>query len=174
MKCLIAMTAIVLAAGSTLAQADVYRRVDDQGRVIYTDRWVPGAVLIRTEHRTSTATPAPAATNRAASAANPSPAPRAGADPAQPAAASSAAPANETPEQRLEREANERTVQQDLAAERDKQCKEAQQRYQNAIQARRVYRTGPNGEREYLSEAVADQHRMQARSEMKTACGGAS
>jgi hypothetical protein len=166
------MTAIVLAASSTLAQADVYRRVDEQGRVVYSDRWVPGAVLIRTERRASTTSAATTASNRAAPAANAAAAANAGAG--QPAAQSSAPLPNETPQQRLEREANERTVQQDMAAEREKQCKEAQQRYQNAIQARRVYRTGPNGEREYLSDAEAAQHRTQALSEMKTACGGAS
>ena len=55
----------ILAIAATLfgltaaAQADVWRFVDAQGHVQYSDRWVPGSVLVKTEHGTTD----PATTN---------------------------------------------------------------------------------------------------------------
>src|SRR4029079_12851472 len=55
----------ILAIAATLfgltaaAQADVWRFVDAQGHVQYSDRWVPGSVLVKTENGTTD----PATTN---------------------------------------------------------------------------------------------------------------
>ena len=65
-------------------------------------------------------------------------------------------------------------VQQDLARIREQQCKNAKQRYQIAIESRRLYRLGPNGEREYLTDDEADAERVQARVDMEQACGSSA
>jgi len=45
---LVAITALVLAGVSPLARADVFRWVDKDGVVHYSDEWVPGSVVIKT------------------------------------------------------------------------------------------------------------------------------
>jgi len=73
-------------------------------------------------------------------------------------------------EARLAQERSNQAMQKDLAATHARQCKEAQDKYQKAIEARRVYRMGKDGEREYLSDTEADQMRLNARVEMDRAC----
>ena len=47
--------AMTLAGTASVAQAeDVYRWTDAQGRVQYSDRWVPGSVLVKTSDSRST------------------------------------------------------------------------------------------------------------------------
>jgi hypothetical protein len=66
-------------------------------------------------------------------------------------------------------------VKQDVAKTRDAQCKQAKQRYQQAIEARRLYKTSKPGDtdRVYMSDAETDAYRAQARSEVIDACGSA-
>jgi hypothetical protein len=64
-------------------------------------------------------------------------------------------------------------VNQDLAKAHEQQCKEAKDRYQKAIEARRVYKAGKDGEREYMSDAETDSYRVQARNDVQQACGSA-
>ena len=49
-----------------------------------------------------------------------------------------------------------KAVDSDVAATRDKQCTDAQDRYKKLIEGRRLYKTGDNGEREYLSSEQID------------------
>jgi hypothetical protein len=135
---------VAVALVAVVARADVWRWIDDHGQVQYSDRWQPGAELIKTDHphgpsNVSDAPKAPAVADRASA--------------------------------QLSQEAAQRAVKKDEAAARSEQCKQAKERYDKLIISRRVYREGKNGEREYLSEDQAEQQRMQARLDMDQACG---
>jgi hypothetical protein len=64
---------------------------------------------------------------------------------------------------------------------REQQCKDAKDRYEKAIQARRIYKSGPsNGnskdpnqaeDRQYLSDEEADAYRVKARQDVQDLCG---
>ncbi len=54
---------------------------------------------------------------------------------------------------------------------RDAQCTQAKQRYMKAIESRRVYKEGKDGQRDYMSESEADAYREQARKDVQMACG---
>lgn len=87
----------------------------------------------------------------------------------------SAAPVDAGADTRLKQDASHAAVQKDVAATRAAQCKEARDKYQKSVEARRVYRLNKAGEREYLSDTEADQARLNARLEMDRSCGnGAS
>jgi len=139
---LVAITALVLTGASTLARADVFRWVDEQGVIHYSDEWVPGSVVIRTTmrpHGESGAAPPSAANTRAG--------------------------------EQIADQANSRAVQQDVAKARDSQCSWAKDRYMKAIASRRVYKEGKDGEREYMTDTEADAYREQARKDVQQACG---
>ena len=72
---------------------------------------------------------------------------------------------------RLSQDASRVAVQKDVAATRAEQCKQAKEKYQQSVEARRVYRVNKAGEREYLSDTEADQARLNARLEMERSCG---
>lgn len=149
MRCTIAIS-VALALASLAAQADVYRWVDATGEEHYSDRPVEGAELIRTTTPRppgATSTPPRVAT-------------------ATPAATPADAEARAT-------RAAQREVEKDLAAQREKACAEAKARYEKSLQARRIYRTLENGEREYLPDAEADKVRVANRAAMDAACGKA-
>jgi hypothetical protein len=62
---LVSITALVLAGACTLARADVFRWVDEQGVTHYSDEWVPGSVVIKTTIRPHDSTAgSPSAANR--------------------------------------------------------------------------------------------------------------
>ncbi len=71
----------------------------------------------------------------------------------------------------LERTRTSRAVESDIEKKRAEQCKEATERYERSITARRLYRETPDGERVYLTEAELDAARLEARTERDTACG---
>jgi len=137
--------ALLLAGTAAVAQADVYRWVDDHGQPHFSDQWVPGSVVVKTAkaHPGSTTMGEPSAPKAAA-----------------PSAANQIADS-----------ANTRAVQQDVGKARDAQCKAAKDRYALAIQSRRVFKEGKSGEREYLSDAEADVYRENARKDVQGACG---
>lgn len=68
-------------------------------------------------------------------------------------------------------DATRQAVQKDVAAVRAEQCKKAQDQYDRSVQARRIYKEGKDGEREYLTDEQADAARQQARLERDAACG---
>lgn len=76
-------------------------------------------------------------------------------------------------DERLRREQAAREVAADVASRRAAECKRATEAYERTIEARRIYRTGPNGEQIYLSEAELTQARIDARAARDAACGPA-
>jgi hypothetical protein len=148
MRRILAITAFVLAAGAT-AHADVYRYIDAQGRPQYSDRWVPGSTLVKTDRNRPSAD---AAAQRAAD-------------------QSKLAASNERISAQLNQQAAARAVKADLEKARSEQCKQATERYEKSIQARRMYKAGKDGEREYLTDQQADEARLAARMERDQACG---
>jgi hypothetical protein len=144
------VTAFVFAAATT-AHADVYRFVDAQGRIQYTDRWVPGSELIKSgDHSRPNAEAA--AAQRAA-------------EQTKLAVSSDRIAAQQSQQNAAD------AVRKDVAASRNEQCKQAKERYEKSIQARRIYKVGKDGEREYLTDQQADEQRLQARVDMQNACG---
>jgi len=149
-----AIAAMIMSLAVSAARADVYRSVDAQGHVQYSDTPTPGAELVHVQRGgdTSSATPAKS---------NPPPTP-------PPVAARAS---NPTPQDTIDRQVAQRAVQQDLEQTRADQCKKATDDYQASLQARRIYRTGPNGEHEYLTDEETDQQRLNLRQAMQNACG---
>ena len=144
----ISVTALLLAGAFSIAQADVYRWVDDKGEPHYSDQWVPGSEIIKT------AKPRPNSTTMGQA----------------PGAKTPASAGNSAASQIVD-SANTRAVQQDVDKAHDAQCKAAKDRYSSAVQSRRVYKEGKDGEREYLTDAEADTYRENARKDVQMACG---
>jgi hypothetical protein len=155
--CSVAVTALLLAGASAAAYAaDVYKWVDDKGGVHYSDQWVPGSEVIKSSK------PHPTGTESASSR-----------DPQKVAADRATA--------QISADNSSQAVKQDVAKAREQQCKEAKERYDKAVQARRIYKPGKDSgkdndsdrpaDREYLSDEAADAYRLQARNDMVTVCG---
>lgn len=142
---ILAITATLFGIMSA-AHADVWRFTDPEGRLQYSDRWVPGSVLIKTD-KNHPGPPAPVSDQEKLAASNASIA-----------------------EQQAQQQAAQ-TVQQDVAKNKEKHCKEATANYDKAVQSRRIYKQGKDGEREYVSDAEADAYRVRLLSERKEACG---
>jgi hypothetical protein len=151
-----AAIAILAVLPLSAALADVYRSVDPQGHVLYSDTPTPGAQLVSvTNPNSPTRYTMPA--NNPAGASRPT--------------ASSMAPKSADPgHDQVSRDDATRAVQTDLAQTRAEQCKKAQDTYQAMIAARRIYSGEANGERQYLSDADADQARVTAKLSMDEAC----
>jgi hypothetical protein len=118
------------------AHADVYRWTDPKGQVQYSDKWVPGSVIVKTDKNHLSGS-APTTTPDT---------------PPKP-------DTNSKIDQQREQEHAEQTVKQDLAKNREQQCKEATEQYNKAISSRRLYREGKDGAREYMSDTDADAYR---------------
>lgn len=150
---------LTIAAAATAARADVYRSVDAQGHVQYSDTPTPGAELVHVQRGgdtgTSSLNSAPA--NNAA--------PGARNQPPAPASSTISAQAD------IDKQNAQKAVQQDVEQTRADQCKKATDDYQASLAARRIYRTGPNGERDYLTDDEAEQQRVSLRQAMQSACG---
>jgi hypothetical protein len=140
---------------SASADTEVYKWVDPQGRIHYSDRPPP------TDGKLLSMESTPSARARAA-AERPAPSPQ----PAAPAASRSTPPAAGTPS------ALKAAVDNDVATVRVEQCKAAQDRYQNYIRSRHLYREGPDKERIYLSDAEQETERLNAKREADEACAG--
>jgi hypothetical protein len=152
-----AAIAVLVSLPLVPALADVYRSVDAQGHVQYSDTPTPGAQLIRMQTLPPIGPPAPSASpNRPASTVPAADAPPKPADPSQ---------------AQLAQQAAKQALDKDLAATRADQCKTATDNYNGSVQARRIYKTGQDGEREYLTDAEADEQRLNLRLAMDNACG---
>jgi len=139
----------VLATVVITAHADVYKSVDAQGQVRYSDQWSPGAELIKGERsRLST--------------------------PAADAPAPAAAPNDHTPDS--SKAAATRQVQADMAAVRAERCKQLKEQYAKVIQARRIYQPSADSSapKQFMSDAEADAERVKTRQAMDEACADAS
>jgi hypothetical protein len=143
--------ALTFATLSVASAAEIY--CNNQGRDC-SDRPTPGAVAVRISSANS------------------------GVNTLSTPAAGGERVANSTPDSsasaRLGQERSAQAVQKDVSAARAAQCKEAQDKYQKSIEARRIYRMSKDGEREYLSDTEADQMRLNARLEMDKSCGKGS
>ena len=145
----ISVIALLLAGAFSAAQADVYRWVDDKGEPHYSDQWVPGSEVIKTSKAHPPGTDTASRYNDQ----------------------KTLTTFNNSVDAELKQEANAKAVQQDLAAKRAKQCKEATAAYNQAITARVVYKNSKDGERSYLSDADADKYREQVRAAVQDNCG---
>lgn len=154
--------AAMIALGSLAlpAAAAVYKWVDPQGRIHYSDRPPPpeGKLLsvdMSAQHARGDRPPEaarPAAQATTAGSVPPAP-------PLGPAATPEAAA-------RLKQ-----TVDSDVSTAQAEQCKQAQERYQSYVHSRRLYKEGPNKERIYLSDQELETERLQAKHDADEACG---
>jgi hypothetical protein len=142
-----AAVALIMSLPFATAMADIYRSVDAQGHVLYSDTPTPGAELVHVQKLGNAPSSSLASTRTAVSANTPPPDP-------------------------VTKQSAQQAVQQDVAQTRADQCKKATSDYNQAVAARRIYKTDANGEREYLSDADAEQQRVTMRLAMQSACGG--
>jgi hypothetical protein len=145
-------TLAALVATAAVQAGNVYRYVDDRGETHYTDRPVPGAVLVRTT------------------------------DPRPPAAQQTTQVAQARSNQNLsnvnqalaDKQANARiqqTVAKDLEASRAERCKKAREEYTKSIQSQRIFNAKEGGQREYLNDAQLAQYRVDRQREVDAVCG---
>ena len=146
--------AILIGLPLSAALADVFRSVDAQGHVQYSDTPTPGAQLVRMNNLR---TPTPSLASTAASAS---------------AKTTTATKSGDQVHQQLEQEAAAREVQSTVAQTRADQCKKATDIYNQSVQARRIFTTGADGERQFLSDDEADKARVAHKLEMDEACKG--
>jgi Domain of unknown function (DUF4124) len=148
-----AITAVVLAVGlaAGVRADDIWKWVDAQGIVHYSDRPVPGAVLVKGRDSASDdSSSAPGGDQK------------------------SLDTSSKQITDQLNKEEAARKVQQDEAAERAAQCKEAQDQYDKVIRARRIYTTDQSGNRTYLSDDEAEKQRVQAQLDVENYCGSSA
>jgi hypothetical protein len=137
-----------------MAQAgDVYKYVDERGTTLYTDKPIPGAVLVSTgaqrppEFAARTNAANQAVTNAQLNASN---------NRIASAQTDSRLAAN---------------VAKDLEASRLERCKKAREAYSLAINSQRLYRTNADGQREYLSDEDLTKQRLDAAKAVDSICG---
>jgi hypothetical protein len=143
------LSALILAGAFTVAQADVYRWVDEKGEPHYSDQWMPGAVVVKTTkaHPVGYDSGARTSDQKALTA------------------------ANTATSEKLSDESNARAVQQDVARRKDAVCKQAKEQYARAIASRRIFKNDKDGERDYMSDTEADAYREQVRKAVQDNCG---
>jgi hypothetical protein len=134
------------------ARADIYRSVDAQGHVQYSDTPSPGAELVYSGEPRSTASSSASETSKLPSWAQRS----------------------EQISHSIASQAAARDVERDTEDAHSKQCQQARQMYQQSIQARRLYKLGDDGERHYMSDDEAGEQRVKYKLAMDTACEGRS
>ncbi|MGA2776469.1 MAG: DUF4124 domain-containing protein [Steroidobacteraceae bacterium] len=136
-----------LLAWSGLASAVVYKWVDSQGKVQYGDR-PPDGVHAELVPYLGTHQSSQTASTTAS----------------RPAAAD--ATASQVPPK------VKQAVEQDVAANKAKQCAEAQDHYKQTIESRHQYKLGDNGERVFLTSEEIDTQRLNAKQEADAICSG--
>jgi hypothetical protein len=150
MKRLLIFAALI--AWSGMASAVVYKWTDAQGKLQYGDRPPDGVhaevvELLGTHASTArNASPSTASSSAANTAARPTP--------------------KDTDDKKA--------VDQDVAQTRDKQCTEAQDRYKKLIEGRRLYKSGPDGERQFMTSEEIDTERLNAKRDVDTICNSAT
>jgi hypothetical protein len=138
----------VLLAWSGLASAVVYKWIDVQGKVQYGDRPPDGVHAEIVEGLGSRGTRS---------------------EQARPTVAS--APANSPlPAKNAQDDGTKKSVADDVAQVKEKQCADAQARYKSLIEGRRLYKSGTDGERQYLSSEEIDAERLNAKRDIDTIC----
>jgi hypothetical protein len=137
--------AAILFGITAAAHADVWRLTDPEGHVQYSDRWVPGSVLIKTD-KANPGLGDPNDQQRLVS-------------------------ANAAIAEQQQRAQAEQSVKTDVAKQKDEQCKKDSAEYDKAIQSRRLYKQDKDGQRIYASDAEADAYRLQLFNQRKLSCG---
>jgi hypothetical protein len=146
----------MLIAWSGVASAVVYKWVDAQGKLQYGDRppdgvhaevvEMPGSHVGRSAPASpETKAPPPASAPNVA--ARPSP---------------------------VSEDSAKKTVDEDVAQTRDKQCADAQDRYKKLIEGRKLYKAGADGERQYLSSEEIDSERVNAKRDVDSICNSST
>ena len=145
MKRLLLFAALI--AWSGVAGAVVYRWVDAQGKILYGDRPPDGVhaevVELLGTHVARTTTTKDASSSSRTGAKN---------DTAQDDANT------------------KKAVDSDVQQVRDQQCAAAQEQYKKLIEGRRIYKTGADGERQYLTSEEIDTQRADAKREIDATC----
>lgn len=137
-----------------IAEEAIFRSYDENGQVIYSDR-PEGEGAERIAVSTLVPVRPAAAANTTTPAANPAP---------TLAAASNQAPptVDNTPPELTRGERN---------AQRERNCEQARKNAEAYEGARRMYREGPDGEREYLTSEEIDETRAKAEADVANWCG---
>jgi len=154
--------AVLLLLGVAV-HADVYKWIDAEGHVHFTDRPPPTdgrLVSIGQTARTVTLNGAEATPE----ATKPGPADLSAA--ATPKPTPLPPPTDSASLARLKA-----SVAADVAARDAIACQTARERYQQYVSARRLYRTGEQSDRQYLSDAEMEAARIQARHDVEELCG---
>ncbi len=172
MRCA-AVCALFVGLPLTAALADVYRSVDAQGHVQYSDTPTPGAELVHVQRLGSDgavhAGPTPGSSANSGANTGTAAAGSPGSPPLNPSATpKSSDPVRDT----LATQAAQQAVAKDLATTRAEQCTKLTDDYNASVQARRIYKAGADGERQYLTDDEADQQRLSLRLAMEGACNG--
>jgi hypothetical protein len=136
-----------------VAQAgDVYKYVDERGVTLYTDKPMPGAVLVsRDVQRPAEATQRDSAAQQTAN-------------------ANTMMASNQRVAESQSNARAAEAVAKDLEATRVERCKQARTEYDKSINSRRLYRE-EGGQRVYLTEAELAQARVDARKRVDAICG---
>jgi hypothetical protein len=65
---------------------------------------------------------------------------------------------------------DKKAIDQDVAQSKDKQCTDAQDRYKKLIEGRHIYKTGPDGERQFMTSEEIDTERLNAKRDIDSIC----
>lgn len=147
MRKIITFTAAIFLTASAFGAGEVYRWKAADGTWHFSDQPRPGAEVVRGPQLT-----------RPVEEAAPQPAPA----PVDPPMADEPLPVSD---------AVAADVRSQAEALRAEQCKAAEAAYQDALKARRIYRTDAEGNRVYMNETEMDAARLQARASRDLACG---
>jgi hypothetical protein len=144
-----------LLAWSGLASAVVYKWIDAQGKLQYGDRPPDGVHAQIVEGLGG---------NRSARS-------EAARPPAASTSATSSQPVRNAPQTKnAQDDGIKKAVDDDVAQVKEKQCADAQARYKNLIEGRKLYKAGADGERQYLTSEEIDAERLNAKRDIDTIC----
>lgn len=152
MKRLLLFAALI--AWSGMAGAVVYKWIDAQGKLQYGDR-PPDGVHAEVVELLGTHVARAAAAAAASSASSSS--------------SRATAPGSQEDAATLKK-----SVEGDVEQTREKQCADAQDHYKKLIEGRRLYKSGANGERQYLTSEEIDSERLNAKRDLDAICNSPS
>jgi hypothetical protein len=139
---------------SAAAQAgDIWKYVDETGKTLYTDKPIPGAVLVSTGSQRP-----PEAAQRAFAS-------------QQSATNNQLSASNQRIAQGQDDARVAAQVAKDLEATRAERCKTARSNYQQSLNTRRLYTETPDGKRTFLSEEDLVKARVDAAKAVEAICG---
>jgi hypothetical protein len=149
MKRLLLFAALI--AWSGIAGAVVYRWVDAQGKVLYGDR-PPDGVHAEVVELLGTHVARTPSTKDSTQTSHTGTKSDSGQDDAS----------------------TKKAVDSDVQQVKDQQCAAAQEQYKKLIEGRRIYKTGADGERQYLTSEEIDTQRADAKREIDATCNSST